>query len=95
MITHVVLFKLKDPSREAAKVAEMLRDLQGKVPVIRDIEVGLDVLKTPDRSYDISLIVKFDSLDGLEAYQVHPAHAEVADYIRSVRQSIAVVDYES
>lgn len=94
MVVHVVLFKLKDRSPGSiARAAEMLRSLAGKVPVIRGIEVGSDVLRS-DRSYDIALVVRFESLRDLEAYQSHPEHVKVAEYIASVRETVAVVDYE-
>ena len=35
-----------------------------------------------------------DSLDALEAYQVHPAHKEVGAYIKSVVESRVAVDFE-
>jgi len=94
LITHVVLFKLRDRSPEAVeKAASVLRSLEGSVPVIRSLEVGVDVLRS-QRSFDISLTVRFDSLEDLEAYQVHPEHVKVAEYISGVRESSAVVDYE-
>lgn len=95
MITHVVLFKLADKSPEAVrKVVDVLLGLKGKVPQIRSLEAGTDVLRS-QRSYDIALIAKFDSLKDLDAYQVHPRHKEVEDYIAKVKESIAVVDYAS
>jgi hypothetical protein len=94
VIVHVVLFKLKDRSPESIeKAARVLRGLEGRVPVIRSIEVGVDVLRS-QRSYDISLTVRLDTLAHLEAYQSHPEHVKVADYIGAVRDSVAVVDYE-
>ena len=69
MITHVVLFKLKDRSPETiAKMVKMLKGLSGKVPQVKAIEVGTDVLRS-ERSYDISLTVKLDSQKDLELYQ--------------------------
>lgn len=89
-----MLFKLKDRSPGAiARAAEILRGLEGKVPVIRKMEVGVDVLRS-ERSYDIALTVRFENLHDLEAYQAHPEHVKVAEYIASVRESVAVVDYE-
>ncbi|MBE7415822.1 MAG: Dabb family protein [Deltaproteobacteria bacterium] len=73
MVVHVVLFKLKDRSPGAiARAAEVLGGLEGKVPVIRKIDVGVDVLRS-GRSYDIALSVRLDSLSDLEAYQAHPS----------------------
>ncbi len=95
MITHIVCFRLKD--RSAANVArahEVLRGLRGKVPVLRHLEVGIDVVRS-ERSFDIALVAKFDSLDDLRAYQLHPAHLETIKYMNTVRDVSVAVDYES
>lgn len=95
MITHIVLFKLKDRSpRSVGKARVVLLSMKGKIPQLRHLEVGVDVLHS-ERSYDIALVTKFDSLEELEAYQKHPVHVEVAKYITSVRESAIAVDYES
>jgi hypothetical protein len=94
MIVHIVLFKLKDGSPESvAEAHRVLEGLRGKVPVLRGLEVGADVLRT-ERSYDLALTATFDSLEDLQAYQVHPAHQEVVAYIARVRESAVAVDYE-
>lgn len=95
MITHVVQFKLKDRSPESVeKARKVLSGLESKIPVLRHLEVGKDLLHS-ERSYDIALIAKFDSMDDLQAYQVHPAHLEVAKYINSVKETSIAVDFES
>ncbi len=95
MITHVVFFKLKDPSpvnMEKARAA--IAGLEGQIPQLRHLEVGIDLLRS-ERSYDLALVSRFDSLADLQAYQVHPVHQEVVKYLREVSQSIIAVDYES
>lgn len=97
MITHVVLFKLKDRSLQSVeKARDVLLGLKvkGKIPVLRYLEVGIDVLHS-ERSYDLALITKFDSMEDLQAYQVHPVHLEVAKYITAARESAIAVDFES
>jgi hypothetical protein len=95
MITHVVLFKLKDRSTGSVeKSKDVLSDMKGKIPMLRHLEVGIDVLHS-ERSYDIALITKFDSMEELKSYQVHPVHLEVAKYINSVKEFSIAVDYES
>jgi hypothetical protein len=95
MITHIVFFKLKDRSLQSVeKASDVLMGLKGRIPQLRYIEVGIDVLHS-ERSYDIALVTKFDSLEELEAYQKHPVHVEVAKYMTSVRESAVAVDYES
>lgn len=95
MLTHIVLFKLKDKSEEnIQKTKEVLIGLKGKIPFLKFIEVGSDVLHS-ERSYDIGLYTKFDSLEDMKAYQVHPVHLKVQEYMHSVRESSVAVDYES
>jgi Stress responsive A/B Barrel Domain. len=95
MITHIVLFKLKDGSAEnVERTAQVLRDMEGKIDELKSIEVGLDVIHSA-RSYDIALITKFESLEALEAYQVHPVHKKVIEHINEVREASAAVDFVS
>ncbi|WP_410769718.1 Dabb family protein [Fontibacillus sp. BL9] len=94
MIKHIVLFKLKDSSPESIEItAGVLRGLQGKVEQLRELEVGIDVVKSA-RSYDIALVATFDSLDDLEGYQVHPEHKKVIEHMSQVRESQVAVDFE-
>jgi Stress responsive A/B Barrel Domain len=96
MITHIVLFKLKDKSAvNISRAQEKLLSMSGKVEMLRHLEVGLDVMHSA-RSYDIALFTKFDSLDDLQAYQVHPYHGgDVAPFMREASEAVAVIDYES
>ncbi|MET3943086.1 hypothetical protein ABIC22_005898 [Paenibacillus sp. PvP094] len=94
MIKHIVLFKMKDRSPETIEAAaNVLRNLQGKIDVLISLEVGVDVLRS-DRSFDISLTAEFASLEDLQAYQVHPLHQEVIQYMNEVREQSIAVDYE-
>ncbi|QYR23320.1 Dabb family protein [Paenibacillus sp. sptzw28] len=95
MITHIVLFKLKDRTPESiARTVQVLRDMEGKIEELLSIEVGTDVLHS-DRSFDIALVTKFASMDALAAYQIHPVHKKVIEHMSEVRESSASVDYES
>jgi hypothetical protein len=69
--------------------------MEGKIPELRHLEVGVDVVHS-ERSYDIALVSKFDSLTTLQAYQVHPYHAGVViPHMKSVSSAIIAVDYEA
>lgn len=95
MITHVVLFKLLDRTPKNLETARTkLASLAGQIPQLRHFEVGADLLHT-DRSYDLALVARFDSLADLHNYQVHPLHQEVVTYIRPASESILAVDYSS
>ena len=96
MITHIVLFKLADPSAEnLTATRNKLLSMDGKIDLLRHLEVGVDLIRS-ERSYDIALTTRFDSLADLQAYQIHPYHAgEVIPHMKSVCSSIVAVDYES
>ncbi|MBU4077410.1 MAG: Dabb family protein [Euryarchaeota archaeon] len=93
MITHIVLFKLID-RRNAQKARDVMVGMKGRIPQLRNIEAGIDVLHS-ERSYDLALVTKFDSMEDMKAYQAHPVHVEVQKYMTSVRESSVTVDYES
>ena len=96
MITHIVLFKLTAPTLEnLTATRNKLLSMDGKVDLLRHLEVGVDVIRS-ERSYDIALTTRFDSLEDLQAYQIHPYHAgDVAPHMKAVCSSIVAVDYES
>ncbi|GGB26632.1 Dabb family protein [Mucilaginibacter rubeus] len=66
------------------------------IPHIRDIHIGVpantnrDVI---DRSYDLSLLILFDSPEAQEAYQVDPTHIIFAEeYAKPLCSKVVVVD---
>ena len=93
MITHIVFFKFKDAANITITRDKLLA-LKNKIPQLRHLEVGVDVIRS-ERSYDLALVSKFDNLDDLQAYQIHPDHQEVVKFLADVKESIVAVDYES
>jgi hypothetical protein len=95
MINHIVLFKLLEVTPEKAEAArQVLSAMAGRIPELRHLEVGVNIVHS-ERSYDLALLARFDSLEDLQAYQVHPLHVEVVKYLQGVRQAAIVVDYET
>jgi len=98
VIRHVVSWKLAEKDAEvraeqAAEVARRLNALMGVVPELRAVSAGANVAHS-EVNWDVTLVADVDSLDALEAYQVHPAHKEVGAYIKSVVESRVAVDFE-
>jgi hypothetical protein len=95
MIKHIVCFKLKDNSKEnCEKTAQVLKSMDGKVDLLRGIEVGVDFLHSP-RSYDVILQVTLDDESALEQYQNDPYHCDVVKkHMHSVIESSVAIDYE-
>lgn len=94
MIKHIVCFKLKDNCPEnCEKTRDILMSMKGNVPLIRDMEVGVDFLHS-DRSYDIILQVTLDSAEALDAYQADPYHCSVVKtHMHAVREASVAIDY--
>ena len=67
--------------------------MKGNVPMLRDIEVGIDFLHS-ERSYDLHLEVLLDDEAALEAYQQDPYHCSVVKkHMHQVRESSVAVDW--
>jgi hypothetical protein len=93
VFTHIVLFKFKTPDpAEFQRVRDRLMAMQGKIPELVAIEVGIDELRT-DRSFDVSLLTRFNSAEDMQAYQVNPIHQEVVAYLRPLLDMARAVDY--
>ena len=99
MVKHIVFWKLLPQANgqtAAANAEEMktrLEALNGQIPGLRCLEVGIDVSRTP-ASADVALYSELDSREALDAYQQHPAHLAVGQWVGSVTAERSVVDYE-
>jgi hypothetical protein len=100
MIKHIVLWKLKDfaegASREqnAKRMKLELEALKKKIPLIRHIEVGINMMPS-EGADDVALYSEFANEQDLDSYQKHPEHIRIADFVAKVRESRAVVDYRT
>ena len=98
MIEHVVMWKFKDGegrTREEnmAYVRERLLALPAIISEIKFMQLGRDVSRT-EMSYDMMLVTRFDSLEALHTYKVHPAHMAVSQYVKKVSTARVVLDAE-
>jgi len=99
MIKHVIMLKLKDfaqgksKAENAAIIKRDLESLRATIKEIRHLEVGINVTQEPD-AYDVALYSEFADKKALETYLKHPDHVKVGEFVRSVRESRIVVDYE-
>ncbi len=87
------MWKLKDKA-DAAEIKARLEALQGKIPGLLNIEVGIDFLES-EQSADLVLCTELESREALEAYQIHPEHQAVVPLVKSAAISRSVVDYEA
>ena len=100
MIEHVVMWKFADTAEGKTREENMaivrarLMALPAVIPQIKFMQIGRDVSRT-EMSYDMMLVTRFESLEDLHTYKVHPAHVEVASYVTKVKVARVVLDAET
>jgi hypothetical protein len=98
MLKHIVMWTLKERAEGAHKrenafrVKSMLEGLRDTIPEILRIEVGVNILDSPD-SCDVVLCADFEDETALRRYLDHPEHKRVGDFIGKVRLDRKVVDF--
>lgn len=100
MIKHIVMWTIREGETSRSKVERMaevkarLSALPEEISEIQSLEVHFNSFSASPDNYDVLLIATFGTWADLEVYQKHPAHVQVAEYIKNVRHNRAVVDYE-
>ena len=94
MVKHIVCFKLANPTEVLLKeTKDILLSMDGNVPLVKEIEVGVDFLKS-ERSYDIILQVLLEDEAALDAYQKDAYHCDVVKkHMHAVAESSIAIDY--
>jgi hypothetical protein len=91
---HHVHFWLKNKEDKQ----QLIDGLNTLIPIshVREIHIGVPAetfRSVVDRSYDVSLLILFDSPEAQEAYQVDPTHVLFADnYAKPLCSKVVVVD---
>ena len=95
MIRHICMFKLKEENK-AANLAEMIAKAESlrAIETMKHFEVVTNDPATPDSNYDIALICDFDDVQGLNDYQVSPIHIAFGQFVGTIRESRACIDYK-
>ena len=98
MIRHIVTWKLKaqDATAKAAAVAAITAVLEPLVDVVPGIHT-LDVrpnIAYFDKNWDVLVIGDYESLEALDAYQVHPDHQAAAAVVREYVTERSSIDFE-
>jgi quinol monooxygenase YgiN len=96
MIKHIVMWRLDeaagDKNGNALKLKRLLEGLNGRIPGLLKLEIGIDFSREAESS-DVVLYSEFESRQALDAYPAHPAHAEIVPFVKSVRGERRVADY--
>lgn len=93
MIRHVIMWEFREGEEENMhRFLNGLKSLDGVIPEIRRMEVGVNVLEK--NNYDACLIADFDDLEALERYKKDPRHVAVSTLCKSIREARGAVDFE-
>lgn len=94
---HTVFFWLKNPDNEAEKeqFVQGTRGFLSKVKVIKSVHLGAPA-GTPrevvDNSYDVCLVVTFDTKEDQDIYQQHEAHLQYIEEYKQLWKRVQVYD---
>lgn len=99
MVKHIVMWRLKDEAlgatkeENALKLKETLLALRNEIDELKAVDVGIN-FNPSEAAFDVVLYSEFENKEGLEAYQKHPEHVKIVEFVGEIRTDRAVVDYE-
>jgi hypothetical protein len=96
MLQHYVFLKYRDGTdgTHVQTFCERMLALRATIPAIQHLEIGIDELHDA-RSWDLVLIMRFESVQALRAYQTHAAHLAVMAFNAPFVASVASVDFSA
>jgi len=95
-LLHVVSFKFKPEAKpeQIDAVVAAFRDLQKKIPVIKEFSWGTNVSpEKHDKGFTHCFILSFTSAQDRDAYLVHPEHKAFGKQLGPILADVFVVDY--
>jgi len=84
-------FSDNENQKNATKVKAGLEALKSSIPEVVELKVHINALSSSNM--DIVLDSFFENEEAMAAYKIHPEHMKVAEFIGSVLQDRAVIDY--
>ncbi len=99
MIRHAVILGVRGDNglngiEKAKELRELLLGLEGRIPGLLNIEVGVNHTDAPDDNAELILICDFNSIEDCAMYQIHPAHVEVTKELAKYKTTRSCVDWE-
>ncbi len=98
-VSHVVLvwLKHKNNAAERAKVIETAKSFRNQIPGIVAMSVGEPLPSTRpvvDSSFDVGLVMRFESKAAMDAYEKNPIHVKaVKEILAPLAAKIVVYDW--
>ena len=98
MVRYCVMWKFKPSDGKTSKelaedVKEKYESLLGLVPGLTSIEIGINS-NDGKTSYDAVMIADFESWEALAAYKADTMRDNVIEYVKTIAEVRAKVEYE-
>ena len=95
MIQHFVFLRYEGstPRSHIDEFCTRMLALKDEIAEIRTLEIGKDILQD-ERSWDLMLVMQFESVDLLRSYQLHPAHQAAVEFNQPYVADVGSVDFE-
>lgn len=91
MIERYVYLRFKDEHQNDASRAEAVakcRELLPQVPGVLGATVGVPGDPDCASKWDLSITVRFASIDDVEPYRIHPTHRKLVDEVLTPRMAV-------
>jgi len=81
----------------ALRLKDELEELNGEIPGLIFLEVGVNVKdsESGDDDSDAILYSEFENIESLESYYAHPKHLKIKPFAKSIRSERRVINYKS
>ena len=95
MIERIVLVKLSEAAvSDRQAIADQSRRVLERIPGVRSVRVARPADEPTAANCDLALVLRFDTLDEVEAYRIHPDHrAYVDEYLKPRMEAITAWNF--
>lgn len=99
MLTHIVwwTFKAEAEGRSAAENAAFLKErletLPGKIPSLKGLSAGIEILGSSTEEAQLVLVTRHDDAAGLADYVSHPEHQALGVFFKAMSASRRAIDF--
>ena len=76
------------------EIKDRLKKLEDVIPVVRNLDVAINVNHGDKDKRDIALILDIDSMEDLKIYAEHPEHVKEVAYLADKITDRIALDYE-
>lgn len=99
MLVHMIWWTMKPEAlgrsgrENAALIKAKLEALRGRIPELKALHAGLELLPGSTEEADLVLVTRHEDAAGLAAYAAHPEHQEIVALLKEAAASRKALDF--